>query len=65
MPIYRYRCLECGHEDEILMSLKERKEYEKDLNCPSCASKYYNNIIGKTSFSLLGKGWYKDGYNTK
>jgi len=44
---------------------KERKEYEKDLNCPSCASKYYNTIIGRTSFSLLGKGWYKDGYNTK
>ncbi len=63
MPIYRYRCIECTHEDEILMSSKEREEYEKDLVCPECNSEHYRTIIGRTSFSLQGQGWYKDGYN--
>ena len=63
MPIYRYRCLHCTHEDEIIMSFKEREQYEKELSCPVCGSDHYNTIIGRTSFSLQGRGWYKDGYS--
>lgn len=63
MPIYRYRCLECTHEDEKVMSLKQKEEYEKDVSCPACGSKHYNTIIGRTYFSLKGSGWYKDGYS--
>ena len=62
MPIYRYRCLECTHEEEKIITFSEKEEYDKGLKCPVCESETYSSLIGRTSFSLRGEGWYKDGY---
>jgi putative FmdB family regulatory protein len=36
MPIYEYRCRECGHRFEILQRLGQGAE---DLECPRCAAR--------------------------
>lgn len=62
MPIYRYRCCKCKHETEVICSIKDRESY-LNSDCEVCGSNEHESIIGKTSFTLKGEGWYKDGYN--
>jgi len=66
MPIYEYKCQKCDHLFEILQ--------RNDKIAPIC--KYIppsgsieqicggecKRLISKSSFSLKGGGWYKDGY---
>lgn len=62
MPIYRYRCGECAHEFEALQTMKE----DPLQKCPKClAEDTLEKCISITSFKLLGKGWFKDGYEKK
>ena len=35
MPIYEYRCAECGHLFEKLVFAKEKEE---EIQCPSCGA---------------------------
>jgi putative FmdB family regulatory protein len=35
MPLYEYRCHNCGHVFEMLRRLKEA---DSDLECPKCGS---------------------------
>ncbi len=46
MPIYEYRCKECGHEFEELVFSKEA-----GVNCPACKS-----MGVKKNFSTFGVG---------
>jgi len=71
MPIYQFKCPECGHEAEELM-----KHDDATLECTLCTarvrwtSKKWSTkkvVMDKvfptgTSFELKGTGWYKDGY---
>ena len=61
MPIYLFECQSCGNEVEEILSFSESEKY-LDTNCEKCKSKSFKKKIGKTSFKLKGKGWYKDGY---
>tara|TARA_B100001250_G_C19639198_1_gene717432 strand:- start:597 stop:782 length:186 start_codon:yes stop_codon:yes gene_type:complete len=60
MPIYRYKCTACKHEFEALQTIKE-----KPLTfCVKCLEEgTLEKCLSLTNFRLLGKGWYKDGYN--
>ena len=64
MPIYDYKCNQCGREWETMtLSVKESEELEKTLKCPSCGSGDKERQVAKsTSFQLKGKGWAKDRY---
>jgi putative FmdB family regulatory protein len=54
MPIYEYRCGECGHQDEHL-----QKVAEKPLSkCPACGKKAYKKQLSAAGFQLKGSGWY-------
>jgi len=64
MPIYRYECINCKEEFEKIMSLADRYENKIIIACPSCNSEENNILISRTSFSLKGAGWYKDGYSS-
>lgn len=64
MPLYPYECIECQHRFEILASLKEVYSDEFTANCPACDSTSNRRLISKTSFSLKGSGWYRDGYSS-
>lgn len=62
MPIYRYKCLNCENESEVICSISKRELYLQEV-CAVCGCSEHESIIGKTTFALKGKGWYKDGYN--
>jgi len=58
MPIYEYKCGECG-EYEVEQRITDPKLTE----CPHCHGGDITKLISQTSFRLSGSGWYKDDYN--
>lgn len=54
MPIYEYRCEECGHRDEHLQKLSEAPLSV----CPSCHKASYRKQLSAAGFQLKGSGWY-------
>jgi len=46
MPMYDYKCLECGKESLIALTLKEHES--GNVTCPACGSKKMEQLI--TSF---------------
>ncbi|MGH7207041.1 MAG: FmdB family zinc ribbon protein [Nitrospiraceae bacterium] len=43
MPMYEYKCLDCGKESLLTLSLKE---HESGLvSCPSCKSKRMEQLV--------------------
>jgi len=65
MPIYEYKCENCGHEFEEMLHFSERDNPINDpCPFPTCAGKVHLKMsLG--SFHLKGGGWYKDGYGDK
>jgi putative FmdB family regulatory protein len=60
MPIYEYRCGECGHQDEHL-----QKVSEKPLAvCPACGKRAYKKQLSAAGFQLKGSGWYATDFKT-
>lgn len=54
MPIYEYRCTECGFQDEFL-----QKHSEPQLTvCPSCGKETFKKLLSAAGFQLKGSGWY-------
>lgn len=54
MPIYEYRCSDCGFQDEYL-----RKVSEPPLTvCPSCGKASFHKLVSAAGFQLKGSGWY-------
>ena len=65
MPIYEYKCENCGYEFEEMLHFSER---DNPINAPcpfpTCAGKVHLKMsLG--SFHLKGSGWYKDGYGKR
>jgi putative FmdB family regulatory protein len=61
MPIYEYRCPDCGHEFERLQRMSD----DPAKDCPECSGDQVKKLISRTSFVLKGGGWYKDHYGLK
>ena len=60
MPIYEYRCRECGHQQDHL-----QKVSEKPLSkCPACGKKAYKKLLSAAGFHLKGSGWYATDFKT-
>ncbi len=57
MPIYEYRCTDCGKVFEYTQRMTDDPKTE----CESCAGRL-ERLISATSFHLKGGGWYKDLY---
>ena len=54
MPIYEYRCAECGEEHEAL-----QKVSEPPLTvCPACGKPALQKQLSAAGFQLKGSGWY-------
>ncbi len=58
MPIYEYRCLDCGDEFEVIQGVSARPLRK----CRKCGGRL-EKLISRTSFVLKGGGWYADGYS--
>ncbi|MCX7857996.1 MAG: zinc ribbon domain-containing protein [Deltaproteobacteria bacterium] len=57
MPIYEYRCVDCGKIFEVFQKITE-----EPLNtCRFCNGKV-QKLISQCSFHLKGTGWYATDY---
>ena len=60
MPIYDYKCSNCGHEIEIIQKLSDKPK----TICPKCNDESLKKLISATSFRLKGSGWYETDFKT-
>ena len=58
MPIYEYRCEECGHELDVLQKVSEPAL----TDCPECESSSLRKLISAPNFRLKGSGWYETDF---
>lgn len=54
MPIYAYRCQQCGHQQDVLQKLSDPIL----TTCPACSQETFNKQITAAGFQLKGSGWY-------
>jgi putative FmdB family regulatory protein len=54
MPIYEYRCADCGHQDEYLQKVSE----PPNSVCPACGKPTFQKLLSAVGFHLKGSGWY-------
>ncbi|HAC45218.1 MAG TPA: FmdB family transcriptional regulator [Chloroflexi bacterium] len=59
MPIYGYRCSNCGHEFEI----QQRMSDQPLKACPKCHGKL-NKILYPVGISFKGSGFYTTDYGS-
>jgi putative FmdB family regulatory protein len=60
MPIYEYRCEECGHEMEKLQKMSDPALTE----CPECKQDALKKVISAAGFRLKGSGWYETDFKS-
>ncbi len=60
MPIYEYRCDDCGHELEALQKMSDAPRTE----CPACGEPTLKKLISAAGFRLKGGGWYETDFKS-
>lgn len=60
MPIYEYRCTNCGHEMEAVQKISE----DPLLNCQACYQDALKKRISAAGFRLKGGGWYETDFKS-
>ncbi len=58
MPIYEYRCQECGHELEKLQRMSD----DPLTDCPACGAAQLKRLVSAAAFRLKGGGWYETDF---
>jgi putative FmdB family regulatory protein len=54
MPIYAYRCSNCGFQKDVLQKISDPRL----TTCPSCGQETYVKQLTAAGFQLKGSGWY-------
>jgi putative FmdB family regulatory protein len=54
MPIYAYRCEECGFAKDVLQKISDAPL----TDCPSCGKASFKKQVTAAGFQLKGSGWY-------
>ncbi|MCD2517085.1 zinc ribbon domain-containing protein [Massilia sp. G4R7] len=54
MPIYAYRCDECGFTKDVLQKISDPVL----TVCPSCGKDAFKKQVTAAGFQLKGTGWY-------
>ncbi|MGO4475741.1 FmdB family zinc ribbon protein [Massilia sp. 2TAF26] len=54
MPIYAYRCDECGFAKDVLQKISDPVLSV----CPSCGKSSFKKQVTAAGFQLKGTGWY-------
>jgi putative FmdB family regulatory protein len=54
MPIYEYRCDDCGHQNEYLQKVSDAPL----TTCPACGKATFSKMLSAAGFQLKGSGWY-------
>lgn len=58
MPIYEYRCDNCGHEFETIQKVSDAPL----TTCPECAEEALRKKVSAAGFRLKGGGWYETDF---
>ena len=63
MPIFEFRCLECGDLFEKLFMTSDEKV---DLVCPECRSMSLERVVSRTNYAMgVGSGGKQPKITTK
>src|SRR5688572_24828727 len=54
MPIYEYRCGECGFQKEYMQRMSDAPL----TDCPKCGKSTFTKLVSAAGFQLKGTGWY-------
>lgn len=60
MPIYEYRCQDCGAELEVLQKMSDALL----VDCPACGKAALRKKVSASAFRLKGGGWYETDFKT-
>jgi len=60
MPIYEYRCTDCGHEMEKLQKISDAPLSD----CPACGKSALQKLVSAAGFRLKGGGWYETDFKS-
>ena len=58
MPIYEYKCSDCGHLMDALQGVNDAPL----TDCPACSGKNLKRLISAPNFRLSGEGWYETDF---
>lgn len=61
MPIYEYRCENCGHQLEKLQKMSDPPA----TFCPECNNDALKKMVSAAAFKLTGTGWYETDFKDK
>ncbi len=61
MPIYAYKCADCGHEKEVLQKISDAPL----TDCPDCGHPSMVKQVTAAGFQLKGSGWYATDFRNK
>ena len=54
MPIYAYKCSDCGFEQDVMQKMSDAPLTE----CPQCGKASFTKQLTAAGFALKGSGWY-------
>ena len=54
MPIYEYRCDDCGFQKEYIQRMSDAPL----TDCPKCGKSTFSKMVTAAGFQLKGSGWY-------
>lgn len=61
MPIYAYKCSQCGHAEDVMQKMSDPVLTQ----CPQCGAEAFGKQLTAAGFALKGNGYYatdfKDG----
>ena len=52
MPIYPFKCDECGYEFSVICKMNERDAH---ATCEKCGSRKVTQVVSDLNFTLVGK----------
>ena len=58
MPIYQYKCTDCGHQLEALQKMSDPRL----TDCPACQKPNLRKQLTAAAFKLKGSGWYETDF---
>jgi putative FmdB family regulatory protein len=58
MPIYEYKCEECGHQLEAIQKFSD----DPITECPKCKKPALKKMLSASAFHLKGNGWYETDF---
>lgn len=54
MPIYAYKCSDCGFEQDVMQKVSDAPL----TDCPQCGKPAFAKQLTAAGFQLKGSGWY-------